>query len=128
MTVFGEPCSKANSRKVAMNKATGRKLFIKSKGAREYCESFLKQVGDRRRTLEESGSTLNLITCNVLLHCNMFYASRRKDLDESLVMDMLQNSGIIKNDRLIRQKSIYWFLDKARPRVEITLYELEGEY
>jgi hypothetical protein len=48
----------------------------------------------------------------------IFYASRRSDLDESLILDLLQ--GVIYvNDRQVKEKHIYWGLDKECPRAEI---------
>lgn len=122
--IYGEPCSKANSRKVAQNRATGRMLFIKSKGALEYCESFILQIHKRNAIIQEkSGAWPEEITCKVALHCNIYYGSERKDLDESLIMDCLEKSRVIKNDRLIREKHIYHHIDKKSPRSIIRLYE-----
>ena len=42
MTILGEPCSKANSRRLVTSK-TGRPLFIKSQKALDYVKSFEKQ-------------------------------------------------------------------------------------
>ena len=39
----------------------------------------------------------------------IYYSSRRPDLDESLILDLMQ--GVIyKNDRQVKQKNIYWGL------------------
>jgi Holliday junction resolvase RusA-like endonuclease len=46
------------------------------------------------------------------------YASRRPDLDESVILDAMQ--GIVyKNDRQVKEKQIYWGLDPQNPRCEI---------
>lgn len=42
ITIHGEPCSKANSRRLVKSK-TGRPLFIKSQKALDYVKSFIKQ-------------------------------------------------------------------------------------
>jgi len=42
MIIHGEPCSKANSRRLVKSK-TGRPLFIKSQKALDYVKSFAKQ-------------------------------------------------------------------------------------
>jgi Holliday junction resolvase RusA-like endonuclease len=46
------------------------------------------------------------------------YASRRPDLDESLILDLLQGVAYV-NDRQVKEKHIYWGLDKENPRAEI---------
>lgn len=102
--VCGEPASKANSRRW-----TG-KLFIKSAKALNYGKAFEKQCpvldplmeGDLRVTIR------------------IFYASRRPDLDASLIFDLMQER-IYKNDRQIKEHHLYWGLDKENPRAEITV-------
>jgi hypothetical protein len=64
-----------------------------------------------------------LFTCDVVAFMRIFYASRRSDLDESLVMDFLQGRAYV-NDRQIKEKHIYWGLDKLNPRVEIVIRAL----
>jgi Holliday junction resolvase RusA-like endonuclease len=53
--------------------------------------------------------------------CRIFYASRRPDLDESLIMDALQAALVIGNDRQIKAKVVLWGLDRKNPRSEIKL-------
>ena len=48
----------------------------------------------------------------------IYYASRRPDLDESLILDLLQDVAYT-NDRQVKERHIYWGLDKANPRAEI---------
>lgn len=64
---------------------------------------------------------------DIKLDCNIFYRDRRSDLDESLVMDMLQSCGVIKNDRQIKFKIIRHGIDKNNPRVEITINHMDEE-
>lgn len=114
--VLGEPASKANSRKlVTFGK---RPAFIKSQKARDYVAMFHKQCP----TLDE------LLTNDVLVEILIYYGSRRPDLDESLILDCMQDR-IYKNDRQVKQKKIYWGLDKENPRSiirvsEYTLYNI----
>lgn len=104
--ILGEPASKANSRKFVFFGKTPR--FIKSDKARAYAAEFVKQcpplsplmVGDLRVTMR------------------IFYASRRPDLDESLILDLMQGL-IYENDRQVKERHIYWGLDKDNPRAEI---------
>lgn len=112
--IMGEPCSKANSRKVATF-PNRKPLFIKSDKARNYERDALKQIRPPAAPIQD----------DVCLTATIYYASRRPDLDESLICDVLQKAGVIKNDRLIKEKHIYWALDPANPRAEVRI-ELVG--
>lgn len=102
--IYGEPASKANSRRW-----TG-KFFIKSEKALNYADAFAKQCPVLDPLLE--GDLRITIT--------IYYASRRPDLDPSLIFDLLQGR-ILVNDRQLREQHIYWGLDKTNPRAEITV-------
>ena len=102
-TVYGEPASKANSRKMVLIK--GRPALIKSQKARDYVKAFEQQCP----VLEVP--TTDDVVVEMMIH----YASRRPDLDESLILDCMQGR-IYKNDRQVKQKFIYWGLDKEEPR------------
>lgn len=116
-TILGEPCSKANSRIMIVNK--GKRRCIKNANAQAYVESFLWQMRNHTKNMK-----LVQFKGNVMFDCNIYYASYRKDLDESLIMDCLQKSGILQNDRQIKEKHIYHRIDKKNPRAEIGLYKL----
>lgn len=105
--IEGEPASKANSRRW-----TG-KLFIKSEKALKYKKEFEKQCP----MLGE------LMTGDLRVSINIYYASRRPDLDPSLILDLMQGF-IYENDRQIKEQHLYWGLDKERPRSEITVEKL----
>jgi len=102
-TVYGEPASKANSRKMVLIK--GRPALIKSAKARGYVTMFESQCP----VMEVP------TTDDVVVEMMIYYASRRPDLDESLILDCMQGR-IYKNDRQVKQKFIYWGLDKEEPR------------
>lgn len=102
-TVYGEPASKANSRKMVLIK--GRPALIKSSKARGYVTMFESQCP----VMEVP------TTDDVVVEMMIYYASRRPDLDESLILDCMQGR-IYKNDRQVKQKFIYWGLDKEEPR------------
>jgi len=102
-TVYGEPASKANSRKMVLIK--GRPALIKSTKARGYVTMFESQC-----PVMEVPTTDDVVV-EMMIH----YASRRPDLDESLILDCMQGR-IYKNDRQVKQKFIYWGLDKEDPR------------
>ena len=54
----------------------------------------------------------------------IFYASRRPDLDESVILDAMQDR-IYKNDRQVKSKIIRWGLSKSNPRAEIKVRPLK---
>lgn len=105
--IEGEPASKANSRRW-----TG-KFFIKSEKALKYGAAFKQQCpvldpmmdGDLRVTIK------------------IYYASRRPDLDPSLIYDLMQGF-IYENDRQLKEQHLYWGLDKERPRAEICVEKI----
>lgn len=104
--IFGEPASKANSRKVV--RFGGMSRLIKSQKALTYSEMFKSQAVPINPLIED----------DVRVTMHIFYASRRPDLDESLILDLLQDVVYI-NDRQVKEKHIYWGLDKENPRAEI---------
>ena len=53
----------------------------------------------------------------------IWYASRRPDLDASLIFDLMQDC-IYLNDRQVREQHLYWALDKDNPRSEITIEKM----
>lgn len=87
--------------------------FIKSAKARSYVTAFKMQCPKLSTPLE----------IDVSVHINIYYASRRPDLDESVILDAMQGL-VINNDRQVKEKHIFWGLDRLRPRAEITLYPL----
>jgi Holliday junction resolvase RusA-like endonuclease len=109
-TILGEPASKANSRKIV--RFGTRIASIKSDKARGYVKLFA----------EQAVPIDPLIDGDVLLWCHIFYASRRPDLDESLIMDCLQGVAYA-NDRQVKAKLIFHGLDKDRPRTVIKIAE-----
>ena len=110
-TIYGEPASKANSRRW-----TG-KFFIKSEKALRYGKSFVEQCpqldplmdGDLRVTIK------------------IWYASRRPDLDASLIFDLMQGK-IYENDRAVKEQHLYWALDKENPRADIIVEKMHSSH
>lgn len=111
--IYGEAASKANSRKLVEVK--GRPLFIKSDKARRYLADFMKQCP----VLDP------MFTGDVSVELTMYYASRRPDLDESIVLDAMQGR-VYGNDRQVRRKHVEWGLDPDNPRVHIRVAPLEA--
>ena len=88
----------------------GKPRFIKSKKALGYSSGFNTQVGCRKELIED----------DVCIAIKIFYKSRRPDLDESLILDLLEDK-VYKNDRQVKLKHIEWGLDKEDPRAIIVV-------
>jgi len=111
MTIFGEPASKSNSRKVVAIR--GKVRVIKSAKALAYAKSFALQCC----ALGE------VLTKDVSLTIHIYYRTRRPDLDASLIMDCLQGP-VYKNDRQVKELHLFHHIDKENPRSEITVTTL----
>ena len=124
--ILGEPASKANSRRIA--KFGDRPAIIKSSKALDYEKDALRQIPVSARLRLEGP---------VRLTARLYYATERPDLDESIIMDVLQDqhkkqgdirwlvqAGVYRNDRQVREKHIYHFIDRANPRAEIEVETL----
>ena len=61
-----------------------------------------------------------LLEGELTAHISIWYPSERNDLDESLVLDVLQGR-VYENDRQVRERHVYHFIDKANPRVVVLL-------
>ncbi len=81
--IHGEPASKANSRQLVTIR--GRPAFIKSKKARDYVKLFDQQC----QTLPE------LLEGDLAVVIKIYYASRRPDLDESVILDCMQGDSTL---------------------------------
>jgi len=108
LIIFGEPASKANSRR--MVRFGGMSRLIKSAKALGYSDAFKSQAVPIDPLMD--------MDVSVTMH--IYYASRRPDLDESLILDLLQGVVYV-NDRQVKEKHIFWHLDKSSPRTLITV-------
>ena len=142
-TILGECVSKANSRQFAARrmrddegKVKTRVLSIKSNKALDYERAVLKQVPPVARVRLEGPVRIAL---------RLWYASERPDLDESLLLDCLQDRwkivkraksgdervlvqrGCYRNDRQIREKHVYHAIDRANPRAEVLIEPLHAQ-
>ena len=108
--INGEPASKANSRRQVM--VRGKSMFIKSAKALSYATAFKLQAQSQKH---------DILSGDVVVTIRIWYASRRPDLDESLILDLLQDIAY-KNDRQVKEKHIYWMgVDKYNPRCDIEI-------
>lgn len=109
--IFGEPASKANSRRVVH--FGGMSRLIKSKKALSYSDVFKQQCKP----------LATLMTGDLRVTLRIYYASRRPDLDESLILDLMQGL-IYENDRQVKERHCYWGLDPENPRSEIIVEKI----
>ena len=114
VSILGEPASKANSRRLVF--ISGKPRFIKSKKALLYSRNFDLQCPVRKNLFEEDLS----------IAIKIYYKTRRPDLDESLILDLLQGK-IFKNDRSIKSKHVEHGLDKEQPRSVIVISSLDNK-
>lgn len=128
--IYGEAASKANSRKLV--KFGDRMVSVKSDKALAFERDALKQIPPAARQRLESPVSVTL---------RMFYATERPDLDESLVLDVMQDrfgktplvgdtrplvqAGVYRNDRQVREKHVFHAIDRKNPRIEIEVVPVQ---
>ena len=114
-TIRGHLVSLKNSRNVALNRKTGQLFPVKNAKIAQFEQDFLLQCPKYREPH---------FTEDVGVKVAVYYPSRRQDLDCALIYDLLQKSGIVKNDRQVKTKQETWHLDSKNPKVVVTVWEL----
>ena len=114
LTIYGDLASKANSRKLVT--FGGKPRFIKSDKARGWEQTALMQIPQNHRIG---------MTGPIRMTATIYYASRRPDLDPSLLMDVLEHARVYAKDRQICEQHLTKKLDRDNPRVELLLEELK---
>jgi Holliday junction resolvase RusA-like endonuclease len=109
--ILGEPASKANSRRVV--KFGNMSRLIKSQKALNYSDTFRLQCPPLAK----------LMTGDLRVTMRIYYATRRPDLDESLILDLMQGL-VYENDRQVKERHTYWGLDAENPRSEIIIEQI----
>jgi len=109
--ILGEPASKANSRRVVRFGTMSR--LIKSQKALNYSDTFRLQCPPLAK----------LMTGDLRVSMRIYYATRRPDLDESLILDLMQGL-VYENDRQVKERHTYWGLDAENPRSEIIVEQM----
>ncbi len=116
LTIIGELASKSNSRRLVLRGKHPR--IIKSEKALNYEQSAMLQIKMQRGLPETLEGAISA-------EFHVYYASRRPDLDVSLIQDVLQKAGIYKNDRQIVELHAFKYIDKNNPRVLIKINEVD---
>ncbi|MBC8722110.1 RusA family crossover junction endodeoxyribonuclease [Paraburkholderia sp. 31.1] len=141
-TILGEPASKANSRSIVSRRyrddagrIRSRPMSIRSEKALAFERYALRQIPPLCRVQ---------LTGPVRVTLRIFYASERPDLDESVILDVLQNrythvkvsgvrvrelaqAGVYMNDRQVREKHVYHGIDRTNPRTEVIVEPLAAQ-
>jgi predicted pyridoxine 5'-phosphate oxidase superfamily flavin-nucleotide-binding protein len=141
-TILGEPASKANSREIGVIRRRGedgklrtQPMLRKSDKALAYERATLRQVPPKARVRLEGP---------VRLIIRIWYATERPDLDESVILDCLQDRhawvkhgtgekrvlvhrGVYRNDRQVRQKFILHGIDRVNPRAHVIVEPLQAQ-
>ena len=138
-TIFGELASMKNSREL-VTFPNGKPALIKSRKARDY---------ERKASLQIPSAARQMLAGPLRVTARLFYASERHDLDEALLLDILAakykrlkgkltrvdkdnyaygegervlvSKGVYENDRQIREKHVFHFIDRVNPRAEIEI-------
>lgn len=108
ITIKGQVPSKSNGYRIGNNR------LYKSVELKEYEVSFEWQIKKYKN---------QTITEPFEIWIDVFFQSDRSDLDNSakIILDCLQNSQVIKNDRLCYVLVMRKHIDKLDPRIEFEL-------
>jgi Holliday junction resolvase RusA-like endonuclease len=108
ITILGQVPSKSNGYKIGNNR------LYKSVQLKEYENFFQQQI---------SSQLTEIITIPFEIWINVYFQSNRSDLDNAakVILDCLQNFGVIENDRLCCVLVMRKFVDKINPRIEFEI-------
>lgn len=114
VTIYGACPSKSNCYKVVRREGHG--ALTKSDALKVYEQSFFMQNTLRHKKISR----------RFKFTVDVYYKSDRPDLDNALkiLLDCLQLSETITNDRLCAEIHARKFIDKFNPRVVFTIEEL----
>lgn len=115
-TIVGQPPSKSNSYKVIY--VAGHSKLGKAAATKHYEDSFYLQTGPYKK--------LN-IQGYFELYVRVYFTTMAHDLDNALkvVLDCLQRAEAFKNDNRCTRIVADKFVDRANPRIEFRLVEIE---
>ena len=116
ITILGQVPSKSNGYRIANNR------MFKSIELKSYEASFEWQI---KKHLKENES----VEVPFQIWIEVYFQSNRSDLDNSakVILDCLQTSGVIKNDRLCQVLVMRKHIDKENPRIEFEIKAISKE-
>ena len=108
ITILGQVPSKSNGYRIGNNR------LFKTVQLKEYEVSFEWQIRKHKG---------QMITEPFEIWIDVYFQSNRSDLDNAakVILDCLQSTGIIENDRLCSVLVMRKHIDKLDPRIEIEL-------
>lgn len=114
ITILGQVPSKSNGYRIANNR------MFKSVELKSYEANFEWQI---KKHIKES------IEVPFQIWIDVYFQSNRSDLDNSakVILDCLQTSGVIKNDRLCSVLVMRKHIDKDNPRIEFEIKAISKE-
>lgn len=112
-TIYGDPASKANSRRSVPRPGGGGNRFIKSPKAQAFEIACQHQIPTLPEMLDEQGM-------EVWVHCRAVYPSLRSDLDMSIVYDRMQGR-VYADDVCVTQMTTSRAYD-GDPRVDVVVH------
>lgn len=116
ITIKGQVPSKSNGYRIANNR------LFKSIELKSYEASFEWQI---KKHLTENES----VEIPFQIWIDVYFQSNRSDLDNAakVILDCLQTSGVIKNDRLCEILVMRKHIDKVNPRIEFEIKAISKE-
>ena len=116
VVIYGDVVSKSNQYRIIT--INGHSSLKKSDAVKEFEKKFYLQNPLRGAHIDGFFE----------MYLDAYFSSNRKDLDGAfkLILDVLQSSGTIKNDRNCVKIVANKFIDKLNPRIEFTLVEVGG--
>lgn len=114
ITILGQVPSKSNGYKIGNNR------LYKSKELIEYENKFKWLLALAK------GKPSEPIKDKFAIEIAVYFQSNRSDLDNAakIILDCLQTSGVIENDRLCHKLIMYKFIDKDNPRIQFDITRL----
>lgn len=124
--LYGQPPRKSNARQVVYRTrrtSSGEKtripMVIKGAKAQKWVRDALKQItGDKRLGV---GSA----RCPLKITFHVYYKTKRPDLSIELILDTLEEAGVISNDRHVYETHAYKRFTKYHPGVDIFIEEAD---
>jgi hypothetical protein len=110
--IRGEPTPRARMLDVVI--ADGQPRLVKSRPARLWHNRAMPQLLNRRPERP--------LAVELVLDCRFWSSAARPAIDETLVVDALERAAIIAHAGQIREKHVFAGVDRADPRVAVTLF------
>jgi hypothetical protein len=115
--IRGEPTPRARMLDVVITDGTPR--LVKSEPARVWQNRAMWQLLNRRPARP--------LAVELALDCRFWSSAARPAIDEALVVDVLERAAIIAHAGQIREKHVFAGVDRADPRVAVTLTRLRTQ-